>query len=544
MNDAAVLNVEGLKVSFRTENGSVTAVEEVGFSVARGETLVILGESGSGKSVSASVVMDILECPPGTVDSGRVTLDGTDLLGMEPKTRRGINGARIAMIFQDPLSSLNPVYSIGTQIAEVVNVHQGGEARARAIELLGRVGIADPETRFGQYPHQFSGGQRQRIMIAMALAMKPDVLIADEPTTALDVTVQRQILDLLRDLQDETGMAIVLITHDLSVAARMADRVVVMKNGRIVETGDLHAVARAPEHPYTRALLGAIPRLEQARQAAPSGAEAKVLLRVEGLSKDYYLPGAPFRAGRTVAALRDISFSLAAGTTLGVVGESGSGKSTLARVLMGLDQPSGGVVHYDGIDLFHMSPQDRRRFHREVQMVFQDPFGSLNPRMTIEDILCEPLAIQKDILPRRAWRDRAAELLDLVGLQTGHLARRPGQFSGGQRQRIAVARALASEPRLIICDEAVSALDVQIQAQIIELLAGLRQSLGLSYIFITHDLPVVRSLSDRIIVMNQGRIVESGETAGIFAAPGHPYTRELLAASGLPDWMAEAVHHL
>ena len=546
MTDAPLLQVRDLKVTFETAHGRVSAVENVGFELPPGETLVVLGESGSGKSVSSSVVMDLLDCPPGRIEKGEVLLEGKSLLEMPARERRQLNGSRISMIFQDPLSSLNPVFPVGWQIAETLRVHGASDAdpKQRALQLLERVGITDPARRYNHYPHQFSGGQRQRIMIAIALALEPDILIADEPTTALDVTIQRQILDLLTSIKRETGMAILLITHDLAVAARMADRVAVMKDGRIVETGTLEELALRPRHPYTRTLLGAIPRLEKPRRSTSERAGGRPLLSVENLHKEYFLPRKGFGKPQKIDALRGISFDLQEGRTLGVVGESGSGKSTLARILMRLAEPSGGSATFEGESIFGLSPAGCKRFHRKVQMVFQDPFGSLNPRMRIEDILTEPLAIHGTILPRQHWHDRAVELIRLVGLPPDALRRYPGQFSGGQCQRIAIARALASEPKLIICDEAVSALDVQVQAQIIELLAELRERLSLSYVFITHDLPVVRSIADEIIVMKNGEIVESGPTEALFCDPKSPYTRELLQASGVPGWMAEAVRAL
>ncbi|SMO93447.1 ABC transporter ATP-binding protein [Paracoccus laeviglucosivorans] len=539
-----LLRVEGLRVSFTSDDGRVTAVEDVGFDIMRGETLVILGESGSGKSVSASVIMDILDRPAGRVEAGRVRLGDTDLLALPRAKRRAINGARLAMIFQDPLSYLNPAYSIGWQIAETLRIHAtpGINPKARTVELLTRVGIPDPEQRQHWFPHQFSGGQRQRVMIAMALALSPELLIADEPTTALDVTVQRQILDLLKELQAETGMSILMITHDLSVAARMADRAIVMRRGRVVETGRLDRIAASPSHPYTRELLSAIPRLESDKRGGKSPTtDGPPLLEVRDLCKDYHVAGRGFGSARAMRALNGVGFTLMPGTVLGVVGESGSGKSTLARVLMRLESVTSGQALYGGQDILKLQGSALNRFRREVQMVFQDPFGSLNPTMEIERIICEPLALHPDILPRRQWRDRAAELLEMVGLEPAHLSRLPHQFSGGQRQRIAIARALALNPRLIICDEAVSALDVSIQAQVIELLADLRRKLGLSFIFITHDLPVVRSFADDILVMKGGAVVEAGDTDTLFANPSHPYTRDLLSASAIPEWMSQAV---
>ncbi|WP_258186514.1 dipeptide ABC transporter ATP-binding protein [Cereibacter changlensis] len=397
------------------------------------------------------------------------------------------------------------------------------EAQQRALALLARVGIPQPAEAMLKYPHQFSGGQRQRLMIAMALAFKPDILIADEPTTALDVTVQAQVLALLEELQAETGMGLLLITHDLGVVAEIADRVVVMNSGRIVETGDAAEVYRNPQHPYTKKLIGAAPGKGAMPAERDRGGEP--LLKVEGLSKHY---GA-------FQALKGVSFRIMPGETVAVVGESGSGKSTLARALLRLDEPSGGQALYKGRDLVTMVPKELFGLRRQIQMVFQDPTQSLNPRMSVYQLIAEAWAIHPEILPRPKWRERVADLLTKVGLSPDMAQRYPHQFSGGQRQRIAIARALALEPRLIICDEAVSALDVSIQAQIIALLEGLRREFGLSYLFIAHDLPVVRDFADRVIVMKQGEIVEEGAVRQIFEAPRHPYTRALLAAGLDPD---------
>ncbi|OZI22021.1 ABC transporter ATP-binding protein [Bordetella genomosp. 7] len=540
-----ILCIDGLTVDFLSDDDPVRAVDDVSFHVRAGETLVILGESGSGKSVSTSTVMGLVDCPPGDIVTGSILFQGQDLARLSAEARRQINGRRIAMIFQDPLAYLNPVYTVGRQIAEVFQCHgvaHGGQARARAIELLGRVGIREPELRVDFYPHQFSGGQRQRVMIAMAIALSPQVLIADEPTTALDVSVQAQILDLLRDLQHEQGMALILITHDLEVAASMADRVIVMKGGKVVEAGDARQVFTHPQHDYTRTLTSALPH------GAPDGAGRRRLhslaqepvLRVEHLVKDYPLPTGMFGARRSLRAVDDVSFHVCRGETVGIVGESGSGKSSVARMLLRLFDATSGAAYFNGVDIFRMDARQMKQFRRKVQMVFQDPFGSMNPRMAVQDIIAEPWAIHGDILPRQRWRDRVVELLELVGLRPEHALRYPHQFSGGQRQRIAIARALASEPDLVVCDEAVSALDVSIQAQIIELLAGLQTRLGLSYVFITHDLPVVRHFADRIIVMQQGRIVEQGPTSGIFNQPRHAYTQSLLAATPQPKWLRAA----
>ncbi len=525
-----LLEVRNLSVEFHTLHGQVKAVQGVSFHLDPGETLVILGESGSGKSVSASAVMNLIDMPPGEITSGEVLYRGKSLLEMPSEERRAINGARIAMIFQDPLAHLNPVYSVGWQIIEMMTTHgmPSDQAKRRAIELLGRVGIPDPEVRMKAYPHQFSGGQRQRLMIAMALALKPDILIADEPTTALDVTVQAQILALLKELQLETGMGLLLITHDLGVVAEVADNVVVMNAGEIVETGPAAEVYANPQHPYTKRLIAAAPG--SGEMAEPLAASGQPLLRLENVTKNF----------GTIEALKDVSLTVMPGEIVAIVGESGSGKSTLAKTLLRLEEPTSGAAFYNGRDLFQMSPKELFGIRREIQMVFQDPTQSLNPRMSVYELISEAWAIHPEILPKVKWRDRVAELLELVGLSADHARRYPHQFSGGQRQRIAIARVLALEPKLVVCDEAVSALDVSIQAQVIDLLEGLRNEFGLSYIFIAHDLPVVRDFADRVVVMQQGRIVEEGTVREIFETPRDDYTRALLAASLDPDPAVQA----
>jgi peptide/nickel transport system ATP-binding protein len=537
---AHLLEVQGLSVEFHTAQGTVHAVRDVSWHMDAGEVLAILGESGSGKSVSAAAIMNLIDTPPGYVTAGRALYRGQDLLRLPAEERRRINGRKISMIFQDTLAHLNPVYSVGWQIGETLRAHgeaSSGEALARAVALLERVGIPDPARRANDYPHEFSGGQRQRVMIAMALALRPDVLIADEPTTALDVTVQEQILALLAELQAETGMGLLLITHDLGVVAQIADRVAVMNDGRVVETGPVEQVFHRPEHPYTRRLMAAIPGRQTSLRHAERPVTTEPLLRVLDLAKYYEVTTGLMRrkSGELVRAVDGVSFELAAGETLGVVGESGSGKSTLARTLLRLEEPSGGSASYRGNEIFGLSSAELLRFRRQMQVVFQDPYASLNPRMTVAQIIAEPWSIHRDVLPRREWQDRVAELLQQVGMRPEHARRYPHQFSGGQRQRIAIARALALQPEVIICDEAVSALDVSIQAQVIELLADLRDALKLAYIFIAHDLPVVRHFTDRVMVMYQGKIVEQGPTEEIFARPTHPYTQRLLAASPVPD---------
>ena len=525
MSTDHLLDVRKLTVDFHTAGGIVHAVRNVSWHLDRGETLAILGESGSGKSVSASAIMNLIDCPPGEIVSGEILFEGRDLLMMTGEQRRDLNGRRIAMIFQDPLSHLNPVYTVGFQIAEMMTTHgtPKAEARARVLELLERVGIPEFKTKIDAYPHQFSGGQRQRLMIAMALALKPDILIADEPTTALDVTVQAQVLALLEELQEETGMGMLLITHDLGVVAETADRVVVMNSGEIVEAGSARDVYRSPSHPYTKKLIGAVPGTGQ--MAKPLDTEIKPILEVNRLTKHF----------GSFVALDEASLTVLPGETVAVVGESGSGKSTLAKTLLRLEEATSGEVLWQGRDLVTMGQSELYKMRREIQMVFQDPTQSLNPRMSVYDIVAEAFAIHPDILTKSKWKDRVRELIDHVGLEAAHMYRYPHQFSGGQRQRIAIARALALEPKLIICDEAVSALDVSIQAQVMRLLSDLQSEFGLSYLFIAHDLPLVRDFAHRVIVMKGGKIVEQGPVAQIFDTPQQNYTRNLIASSLHPD---------
>ncbi len=526
-----LLEVRNLSVEFHTAVGVVKAVRNISYHLDRGETLAILGESGSGKSVSSSAIMNLIDMPPGRISSGEILLDGVDLLTMPAHERRQVNGRRVAMIFQDPLSHLNPVYTVGWQIREALTTHGTAAAKAatEALRLLTRVGIPEPERSLGKYPHEFSGGQRQRVMIAMALALRPDLLIADEPTTALDVTVQAEVLALLEELQQETGMAILIITHDLGVVAEVADRVVVMEKGVLVETGTVREVYKNPQHPYTKKLIAAAPG--KGDMHAPA-ARVEPVLSVHDVRKRY----------GSFEALKGISFDLMPGETMAVVGESGSGKSTLARILLRLDEPDSGKALWKGRDLFTMSPAELYKLRRDLQMVFQDPTQSLNPRMTVYQLISEAWVIHPDILPKARWRERVAELLVQVGLGPEHMGRYPHQFSGGQRQRIAIARALALEPQLIICDEAVSALDVSVQAQVIALLDKLRKEMGIAFIFIAHDLPVVRDFADHVMVMQKGNVVELGTVRDVFETPRKDYTRALLAAGLDPDPDVQAEH--
>lgn len=519
-----LLEIRNLSVRFHSAGKVVEAVRNVSWHLDRGETLAILGESGSGKSVSAAAVMNLIDCPPGEIWAGEALFDGMDLLKISAEEHRRLNGKRIAMIFQDPLSHLNPVYTAGWQIMEMMTAHgrPAEAARARALELLKRVGIPNPEASLNKYPHEFSGGQRQRLMIAMALMLKPDILIADEPTTALDVTVQAEVLALLKELQQETGMGLLLITHDLGVVADIADRVVVMNGGQVVETGTVREVYYNARHPYTRKLIAAAPG-KGALRSAPT--QAPPLLEARNIRKTY----------GDFDALKGASFTLHKGQAIAIVGESGSGKSTLAKTILLLEQPTGGAALWHGRNLFTLPPGELFKLRRQMQMVFQDPTQSLNPRMSVFQLISEAWVIHDGIVPKARWRERVGELLMQVGLLPEHADRYPHQFSGGQRQRIAIARALALEPEMIVCDEAVSALDVSIQAQVIELLGKLRDELGIAFLFIAHDLPLCKDFADHVIVMKDGEIVEAGTTAQIFNTPEKAYTQRLLAAGLDPD---------
>ncbi|MEV7420258.1 ABC transporter ATP-binding protein [Streptomyces sp. NPDC089919] len=518
---APLVEVADLTVDFPVGGSGATlrAVDGLSFTLAPGRALGIVGESGSGKSTVAAALLGLHQ-DTGARLSGTVTVAGTDVAAAGPAALRRLRGGLAAMVFQDPLSSLDPYYAVGDQIAEVYRVHHDAgrrAARARAVEVLDRVGIPDAARRARARPHEFSGGMRQRALIAMALACEPRLLIADEPTTALDVTVQAQILDLLRDLREERGLGLLLVTHDVGVAAESVDDLLVMRDGAAVERGPVGRVLAAPAQPYTRALLAAVPRLDgplPAAAAAPDPTVAPVVEAV-GLRKTFG------RGKNAVAAVAEVSLALRPGETLGIVGESGSGKSTLGRMLVGLLEPGAGEVRHEG--------RPSRGIARGAQMVFQDPGSSLNPRRSVGESIADPLraAGERD---ERVVRDRVRELLARVGLDPEHYDRYPHEFSGGQRQRIGIARALAPRPRLIVCDEPVSALDVTTQAQVTALLRELQQELGLALVFIAHDLAVVRQVSDRVAVMRQGRIVEEGPVGQVYGSPAHAYTRQLLAA--------------
>ena len=611
---SALLSVEDLHVHFVTSRGVVRAVEGLSYDVRPGEMVALVGESGCGKSVSSLAVMRLLARPAGRVVRGAVRFDGRDLLGLSEDEMREIRGRDISMIFQEPMTSLNPVLTIGYQITEPLFMHQriGKEAaQARALELLRMVGIPDPARRLEQYPHQFSGGMRQRVMIAIALACNPKLIIADEPTTALDVTIQAQILELMKDLSRRLGIAMVVITHNLGVVARYADRVNVMYAARIAEQASAEALFSRPLHPYTVGLLRSVPRLDRPRgarletieglppnlldpppgcrfaarcaarlpacveappplleveplrrsaciraaelarsgpqaiglesraaQAAPAAKSlaAQPLVEVLGLRTHFDVTRGLFARERAVVkAVDDVSFSIRRGETLGLVGESGCGKTTIGRTLLRLEQSTAGEMRYDGEELAHASGNKLKALRRRIQVIFQDPYSSLNPRMTVGQILAEPMLVHGVKPNRRAARERAEQLLEQVGLFSYMAQRYPHELSGGQRQRVGIARALALEPDFIVCDEPVSALDVSIQAQIMNLLEELQQRLGLTYLFIAHDLAVVRHISDRVVVMYLGKVMEIAERDALYSAPQHPYTRALLEAVPIPD---------
>ncbi|MFD8212009.1 dipeptide ABC transporter ATP-binding protein [Streptomyces sp. NPDC059695] len=518
-----LVEVSDLTVEFEREAGSVRAVDGLSFTLGEGRALALVGESGSGKSTVAGALLG-LHRGTGARVGGTVRVGGIDVAGAGPAELRRLRGGVAAMVFQDPLSALDPYHAVGDQIAEVHRIHHPVSrkaARARAVEVLGRVGIPDAARRSRSRPHEFSGGMRQRALLAMALACEPRLLVADEPTTALDVTVQAQILDLLHELRRETGTALLLVTHDVGVAAESVDEVLVMRDGREVERGPVTGVLNAPSAPYTRALLSAVPRLDgPARTPAGKG---EVLLEAVGLRKEFG------RGKNAVTAVDDASLTVRAGETLGVVGESGSGKTTLGRMLVRLLDPTGGELRYGDTEIGSLSERGLRPYRRELQMVFQDPVASLNPRRSVGESIADPLRVAGERDETRI-RGRVRELLDRVGLDPDRYGAYPHEFSGGQRQRVGIARALAAEPRLIVCDEPVSALDVTTQAQVTALLAELQGELGLGLVFIAHDLAVVRQVSDRVAVMRAGRIVEQGTVAEVYGAPGDPYTRQLLAA--------------
>lgn len=603
-----LLDVQDLHVQFETSRGIVRAVEGLTFNVRKGEIVAIVGESGSGKSVSALSIMRLLPKHTGRIPKGSITFDGRNLLDLSDEEMRKVRGHHISMIFQEPMTSLNPILTIGLQITEPLQIHLGmtdEQARARAIELLGLVGIPDPARRLEQYPHQFSGGMRQRVMIAIGLACNPQLIIADEPTTALDVTIQAQILELMKDLSRKLNIALIVITHNLGVVARYADRVIVMYAARLVEEGEADNVFHRPRHPYSMGLLRSVPRLDRPRGAKletieglppnlanmqtgcrfaprcpfkiaicdtepallptdtgglsrchrheeiaagklvwgatssnlkqPIALSSDALLSVRNLTKTFEIRGGFRGVSTSVRAVQDVSFEIHPGETLGLVGESGCGKTTVGRLILKLEQPTSGQIVFEGADLADATATEMKAVRRKIQVIFQDPYSSLNPRMTVGQIISEPLTVYKLVPNNKQAQERVAQLLEQVGLRPEMNARYPHQLSGGQRQRVGIARALAMEPSFIVCDEAVSALDVSIQGQIINLLEDLQRRLGLAYLFIAHDLAVVRHISMRVVVMYFGKIMEIADRDAIYKEPLHPYTKVLLDAAPVPD---------
>ncbi len=614
--NAPLLEVQDLHVRFETSRGTVRAVDGISYNVNRGEVVAIVGESGCGKSVSSLAIMRLLT-KTSRIPAGRILFEGRNLLDLSDDDMRSVRGRDISMIFQEPMTSLNPVLPIGQQIMEPLFIHlemSEAQARERALELMRLVGITDGERRLEQYPHHLSGGMRQRVMIAIGLACNPKLIIADEPTTALDVTIQAQILELMKDLSRRLDIALIVITHNLGVVARYADRVNVMYAARIIEQGTADDVFLRPCHPYTLGLMRSVPRLDMPRgqrletieglppdlRSPPSGcrfaprcphrievcdqdptlreigadhgsacwradelaagtlvraavrakpglaaadAEATPLLQVESLHKYFAIKaaGAGFLSSKTatVKAVEDVSFSVATGETLGLVGESGCGKTTVGRAILKLEEPTGGTIRFAGVDITHHSAQAMREVRRKIQVIFQDPYSSLNPRMTVGQIIGEPLGVYRLVSNRKEEQERVETLLGQVGLFSYMAERYPHELSGGQRQRVGIARALALEPSFIVCDEPVSALDVSIQGQIINLLEDLQARLNLSFLFIAHDLAVVRHISDRVAVMYLGRLVEIADRDELYAHPAHPYTKALLDAAPIPDPLIE-----
>jgi len=555
-DEETVLRVDQLSIDFTLRTHILHAVEKVSFNLKRGKTLCLVGESGSGKSVTARSLLQIVD-KPGRIVSGRILLKGdggaTDIATLAPgsSAMRAIRGRRIGLIFQEPMSSLSPVHTIGSQIMEAIRLHSDLDkkaSRARVVELLRQVDIPNPERMAGRYTFEFSGGMRQRAMIAMALAADPDILIADEPTTALDVTTQAEILDLIKRLQVERGMAMLLITHDMGVVAEVADEVAVMRFGRIVESGPVDAIFHAPQHSYTRQLLAATVKLTHHAEGATAAATMPAVtsgpvLSVRNLSKIFGWKG----TANALKAVDDASFDLFPGENLGIVGESGSGKTTLGRLILRTMEPTAGTVIYSGrdgreTDVTKLGKRELRAFHRDVRLVFQDPFASLNPRMTVRQVIGDPLVVNR-LAKGKALEERVAGLMRLVGLDPLAMERYPHAFSGGQRQRICIARALALEPKIIIADEATAALDVSIRSQILDLLLDIRQRLGLSFIFISHDISVVRYFCDRVAVMHRGKIVELGKAEQICTAPREPYTQSLISAVPNPDPREKRLMH-
>lgn len=565
-NQQPLLRIQDLSVSFNSADAQVQAVNRLSFDINPGQTLGLVGESGSGKSVTALSILGLIPQPPGKITQGRIEFAGNDLLSMTEKQLQKIRGNDISMVFQEPMTSLNPVFRVGFQIAEVLRLHKKlskKQAWQKTVELMDWVGIPEPQRRCKAYPHELSGGQKQRVMIAMAIACEPKLLICDEPTTALDVTIQKQVLELLQQLQKDTGMSMLFITHDLGVIADLADEVVVMYRSQKVEQATTSDIFTHAKHPYSKGLLACRPQLhgnprrlltvsdfmdtdgkeltpttkQRQPQIKADKSSADTLLSVENLKTYFPIKSGLFsRVKSHVKAVDDVSFTVRKGETLGLVGESGCGKTTLGRTLLRLQQATSGAVHYDGIDVFAQSSQQMRELRSRMQIIFQDPYASLNPRMTVGQTLMEPLNIHQSQISKAMRWQRAVELIQQVGLNPDQLNRYPHEFSGGQRQRISIARALAVEPEFIVCDESVSALDVSVQAQVLNLLLDLQEQRDLTYIFISHDLSVVNFIADRVGVMNEGKIVEMNSAEEIYSNPQNPYTQKLLEAipQGVP----------
>ncbi|MBE1276115.1 dipeptide ABC transporter ATP-binding protein [Enterovibrio baiacu] len=555
----ALLEVKNLRIEYPSRHGVFAAVKNLSFSIERGEIVGVVGESGAGKSTVGNAVIDLLS-PPGHVASGEVFLDGEKISGLSPEKMRHYRGSRIGFIFQDPMTSLNPLFTVEQQLVETITVNLGvseQEAKERAVSLLDQVGIPEPHVRVKQYPHQFSGGMRQRVVIAIALAGEPELIIADEPTTALDVSIQDQILNLIRTLCIEKNVGCMLVTHDMGVVSNVTDKIAVMYRGDLVEFGETSKVLNTPEHPYSRSLISAVPRsdikldrfplvsyIEEAVEMKPLDVKTHwlgqsqderdytgSLLRVENVNLRFITKDSFFENRREyVQASNDVSFDIQEGETFGLVGESGSGKSTIARVIAGLYPPNSGKVWFEGIDLTGLKSEAQRRpMRRQMQMVFQNPYSSMNPRMKVQDIIAEPIRFHKLAENDRQVKQIVGDLLDHVGLGRASGIKYPHEFSGGQRQRISIARALATRPRLLICDEPTSALDVSVQAQILNLLKDLQQELNLTMLFISHDLPVIRQMCDRIGVMKKGTLLEVAQTEALFESPQHEYSKQLIS---------------
>lgn len=563
-----LVDIKDLKIDFRTDDGLVNAVKGISFQIPRGKTVGLVGESGSGKSVTSLGIMRLIPNPPGIISGGQILFDGTDLTKLSEAQMRKVRGNKISMIFQEPMTSLNPVFTVGDQISETILIHQNvtkQEAFEKTLELMHQVGIPDPSKRIHAYPHEMSGGQRQRIMIAMAIACNPELLIADEPTTALDVTIQKQILDLLAKLQEDYKMSMLFITHDLGVIADIADDVVVMYRGNIVEQNTTKNIFTSAQHPYTKGLLACRPSLERnparlptvsdfmtedgrekivdvkaqavEKQIRPITEKNQLILELKDVTKHFPIKGGIFgKVQSYVKAVDGVSLQIHKGRTMGLVGESGCGKSTLGRTILRLIEPTSGDIIYNGQNIPKLSTDDMRKLRRKMQIIFQDPYASLNPRMTVATAIMEPMAIHNLGSSKDERFEMASQLMDKVGLDRKFLNRYPHEFSGGQRQRICIARALAVQPEFIICDESVSALDVSIQAQILNLLLDLQKEMNLTYIFISHDLAVVKFIADDVAVMYNGKIVEKANALEIYENPQHDYTKKLLSAipKGIP----------